>query len=135
MSIFNISQEDINRSKQPGKGWHFGITRKYTEKASKDKTGINYTFEIEVTDTQGEKSNIGRFAYKLFSNKAPGFFLPFYSAVMDIPQDSIEAGKVNLDDCVEKKLWFEVEEVLDASTGKVNRNIENFQPASATPPF
>lgn len=135
MAIFNIDQESINRSKQPSKGWHFGIVRGYTEKTSKDKTGLNYTFEIEITDSTTEKSNIGRFAYKLFSNKAPGFFLPFYAAILDTPQEQIEAQKVDLDNCKEKKLWFEVEEVLDSATGKINKNIENFMPPSATPPF
>lgn len=135
MALFKISQDDINRRKSPEKGWHFGIIRKYSEKADKSKTGVNYTFELEILDTAAEKSNVGKFFYKLFSSKAPGFFIPFYAAAMEMKEEEVNAGDVNLDVLIERKLWFEVVEEVDSQNGRINKNTESFQPATAQPPF
>lgn len=139
MSVFNISQEDINRQKQPDNGWHLLKINNISSKAHKSKKsgkeGIETMFELEVVDTAVNKGNIGRFFYKRFYSSAAGFFIDFYRAVFSLKDDELSAGNIELEPFKGKTFWGEITEQVVQETGKTSKQMENYLPASSTPPF
>lgn len=128
MPIIHLSQDDINRSKQPDAGWHHAFLHSVEEGASKDKQSINWTFDFEID--QGD--NAGRHARDNVNSKAVGMrLIPITAALLDIPQDEVKPSDVDTDKLVGKKCWIEV--IDRVWNDKIVKNINSYQPDSKSP--
>lgn len=134
MPIIKLTQDDINRAKQPDAGWFRLKLTEVSEKPSKDKKSINYNFDFEIIDAPaGAERNVGRHAYTMCNSKAPGIMLmPLCSAIYNIPIDEITPDDVNTDKWIGKTLFGEVTE--ETFEGKIVKRLNTFSP-DENPPF
>jgi hypothetical protein len=129
MSIVKITQKEINRSKQPGSGWHKGFVEDYKEAASKDKGSINYTFTLEIAEGSNQD---GRVVFAQFNSKMIGMAAQFVDACNDVPR-ALSSGTIEVDFLTLKgrQLFFKiVEETYD---GRIMKKAFEFAGISEPP--
>lgn len=132
MPIIKVTQDQINRTKQPDAGWHLMRIEKFTESDSSDKKSKNWSHDCVIIDTPGDKKNIGRYGYTRFNSKAPGFTIPFAAAVLGMPLDQLAGEEYDIADFIGKEFYGNIRD--DVYEGKIQKRLEEFAPASE-PPF
>jgi hypothetical protein len=130
MPIIRITEDDINRSKQPSAGWHLGKIEKFDATESKDKKSTNWVFEIVITEP--DKEDDGRYMYARFNSKAPGMLISsgFLPSALDNPE--LTAMELNPEELYGKQLFCEVKDSV--YEGRIQKKTDSFAPASR-PPF
>lgn len=73
---FRLSQDDLNKGKLIEPGWYTFRVEKVYEEPSKDKSSTNTKVDCRIVD--GEFG--GMMVTRVFSEKAPGFVVPFLKA-------------------------------------------------------
>ena len=129
MPVVKITQDDINRSKQPDAGWHLMRVEKLTESDSSKKDSKNWTFDCVILRSQAGSHNAGRFGYARFNSKAPGMLIPFISALTD--SNDIGPTEVDLNDLVGKEFWGRIDD--DVYDGKIQKRLNEYATASDVP--
>lgn len=134
MPVINVTQKDINRQKQPDKGWHLAVLDSVEEAASKDKNSINWTFEFQIRPGDNNDPSAERYARVLCNSKAVGIvMIPLSCALLDIPTDQFDPMQIDTDKLLGKECYIEV--IDELYEGKIVKKIANFAALSAKPPF
>ena len=132
MPIIKITQDDINKSKQPEAGWFLFRVEKFAEADSHDKKSKNWVYDCEIIqDPSNGGKNVGRHGYARFNSKAPGMLLPFIAACNDIPIDDVKPGDLDTDGFLQKEFWGQI--IDDVYEGKIQKRLQEFAPASKVP--
>lgn len=122
--IFNFDQETINRGKlvEPGVWYPVEITKFEAAKAKKDNSDLEkYTCKI-ISDDEEVK---GVPLYFQFSEKAPGFAIPFIEAIIG---EKVQKGvQYEMGQSVVGK-QIEVFVSRGDYNGKPQNNVDNFRP-------
>lgn len=129
MPVIKITQDDINRSKQPDAGWHLVNVDKFSENDSAKKDSKNWVYDLRILRSQSGTTNKDRFCYARFNSKAPGMIIPFVSAALD--QDVDGGTEIDLESLVGKELWVKVED--DVYEGKIQKRVNEFATAAKVP--
>ena len=119
MAKLKITQEDMLRGKLVEPGWYPVTITGVDEKQSKAGDSLNTIINMVVTE--------GNFAgiplIRLFSEKAPGFAIPFLEALgVTIPKDG---GEFEMKNAIGKKLNVYVKN--DLWEGKMRNVVEGFR--------
>lgn len=124
MSLFKFTKDDINRGKlvNPGE-WYPSEIISYERATAKDGSGLD-KFKARIIDGEFE----GVPLYFQFSEKAPGFAIPFAEAILE--QKVEEDTEFELSHAlVGRKIDIYVTRSL--YNGKEQNNVANFRPLSA----
>lgn len=129
MPVIKISQDDINRSKQPDAGWHLVNVDKFTEADSAKKDSKNWTFELRILRSQSGSGNKDRFCYARFNSKAPGMLIPFVAAATDSEING--ETELDLESLISKELWVRVDD--DVYEGKIQKRVNEYATSAKVP--
>ena len=121
MPIIQVGEADIKRQQLPRQGWHKCKLLEVKEEQNKNKDGMNYMFTMEIT----EGVEVEKWCFVRASSKAIGIIaIPFFSALLDIPEDQFSPSDYDTDKLIGKECWVEVKD--DVYDGKPQKRCENF---------
>lgn len=120
-AMFNVSKQDLLRSKTVQPGWYPAVIKSVTQKAAKTDGSTNtiVTFNIQGGTYDGVPIDA------LFSEKAPGFASPLIAAILGRPLKA-EGEGVDLEFGVGKKIMIYVKN--DIYQGRTVNKAEDYKP-------
>jgi hypothetical protein len=126
MSIFKITPTDLLRSKTVQPGWYQVEVKKVVQKPAKTDGSINTIVSVIIV---GGGPYDGVPIDHTFSEKAPGFAIPFVAAVtgkpIRTPEDLVTAG-YDFDLAEGKKIGAEV--INDTYQNRLTNKIKDWKP-------
>lgn len=121
-SKFQITREDILRSKTVDPGWYKGLVKNVVQKAAKTDKSTNTEVHFILQDA-GAFSGIpvtGR-----FSEKAPGFAINFVAALLGENNIGEEGGEWDFDRAIGKTI--EIMVVNDMYDGRLTNKVVDYR--------
>ena len=123
MPVIKITQDMIDRSKSPEKGWSHGKLVSVNESPSEKKDSINYFYEFQLDQGPEKKdTNKGRFATTFFNSKALGqhegnkgmsdvieSFLRMVAALQGVKRSHLNADEIEQDALIGKECYLHLE--------------------------
>lgn len=137
---FNLSEDDFLKGRLVQPGWQSSKIVSYEEKTSKEKvnpqTGERVPpsqyIELKFQITDGPDK--GAILYNNFSEKAPGFIIPFMEALMGAKLDPKNPEHRSFTFTKDKLIgkFIDVEVIRGSYNGKPQNQVNAFKPFTGT---
>ncbi len=127
MGKLTVSPEDVKKSREFGKivkpGWYRSTVKEAYDKLSNAGDSTNHWIHF-IVEQEGDVK--GREFRRCFSEKAPGFAVPFYEACGFKVADT--GGEIVFDKTVGKKIGIYIGNELNKDNGKMQNTVQDFRP-------
>lgn len=133
---FNLTPDDFLKGKLVTPGWHPCEIVGYEEKTSKEKVDANGNrvppsmyVELKLKIVAGKESDVGVVLYQNFSEKAPGFIVPFLEAISG---KTVEKKPQEITFTKEKLVGQKIDALVVRGNynNKPNNQVQEFKPFS-----